>query len=42
MEEERECPHCHEVWVFDEEDVVIMEPWPHYECPDCGCWIPAF
>lgn len=37
-----DCPHCHEEWEFTDEDIVILEPWPHYECPDCGCWIPAF
>lgn len=39
---EFECPNCHEVWEFDDEDVIILEPWPHYICEDCGEWIPAF
>ena len=37
-----ECENCGAVWHFDKDrDVVIAEPSPHYECPDCGFHIPA-
>lgn len=35
------CPDCDTVWEFTDEPV-ILEPYPHYECPDCGAWIPFF
>ena len=36
------CPICGTTWEFDEHDPIILEPWPHYECPNDGTWIPAF
>ena len=40
---ELECPSCHEVWEFiEDEDVIVVDPWPHYCCPNCGTWIPVF
>lgn len=36
------CLECDGIWEFTNDDVVIMEPFPHYECPDCEAWIPAF
>ena len=41
MSEVKRCPVCFAVWEFDDWEVILM-PWPHYECPDCGTWIPAF
>lgn len=36
------CKCCGTTWQFDSNDVVILMPWPHYDCPKCGEWIPAF
>ena len=37
----RECPRCETVWIFNQSEV-ILEPWPHVECPKDGEWIPVF
>ena len=36
-----ECDHCHHSWLFEGYEI-ILEPWPHFECPRCGEWIPLF
>ena len=36
------CPHCGKTWEFDEDDIIFIVPYPHYDCPDCGEWLPAF
>lgn len=36
-----ECDSCHRLWIYDGCEL-ILEPWPHFECPRCGAWIPAF
>jgi hypothetical protein len=36
------CPHCGTTWEFEDDDIIIMLPYPHYECPNDGEWIPAF
>jgi len=36
-----ECDGCYRQWLFDESEI-ILEPWPHVECPKCGEWIPLF
>ena len=36
-----ECDNCHDQWLYEGYEV-ILEPWPHFECPHCGHWIPAF
>lgn len=35
------CPHCGTVWELEEGDV-ILNPWPRFECPKCGEWIPLY
>lgn len=37
------CDGCGAEWhVNMDEEPVIMEPFPHIECPDCGFWVPTF
>lgn len=37
-----ECEGCGAIWHFDKDrDVIVPEPFPHYECPNCGFKIPA-
>ena len=36
-----ECDSCHRQWLFEGYEL-ILEPWPHFECPHCGEWIPLF
>ena len=38
----KKCECCGTVWLFDDSDVVILMPFPHWECPKCGSWIAAF
>ena len=39
---QHECEGCGATCHFNREtDVVIPEPFPHYECPNCGFSIPA-
>ena len=34
---ELECPNCCEVWEFiEDKDTIVLDPWPHYRCPNCG------
>ena len=35
------CENCGDVWELEDGDVVL-EPWPRFECPHCGNWIPLF
>lgn len=37
------CPGCNAEYevAFDDPDI-ILEPWPHIECEDCGTWVPVF
>lgn len=35
------CEKCGDVWQLEDGDV-ILEPWPRFECPHCGHWIPLF
>ena len=35
------CPVCGAVWQLEDGDI-ILEPWPRFECPHCGEWIPLF
>lgn len=43
MKYSKECGHCGTLWLIDiSEDPVIMEPYPHVNCPKCGNWIPLF
>ena len=38
------CPNCGAVWSVEDEsdpDIILM-PWPHIECDECGEWIPVF
>ena len=35
------CPKCGDVWLLEDGDV-ILQPWPRFECPHCGEWIPLF
>lgn len=36
------CSYCNTTWEFDSSDFVYLEPYPHYECPKCRMFIPAF
>ena len=37
------CPHCGTQYKIEKNDPdVILEPWPHVECQECGEWIPLF
>ena len=36
-----QCENCGSRWEVEDGDVILM-PWPHIECPDCGEWIPLF
>ena len=36
-----ECDACHRQWLFEDSEI-ILDPWPHFECPACGEWIPLF
>ena len=36
-----ECDVCHREWIFEGSEI-ICEPYPHFECPHCGEWIPLF
>ena len=36
-----ECDCCHKYWKFEGYEL-ILEPWPHVECPNCGHWIAVF
>ena len=36
------CDKCGTTWLFEDDDVILMFPFPHYECPKCGFFIPAF
>ena len=35
------CENCGDVWEYEGYEI-ILEPWPHFECPHCGEWIPVF
>ena len=35
------CPNCLKLWLLEEGDICV-EPWPRFECPSCGEWIPMF
>lgn len=35
------CDKCNTKWVFEGNEL-FLQPWPHFECPKCGEWIPAF
>lgn len=35
------CPKCGKIIDTDDE-VVILMPYPHVVCPDCGEWIVSF
>lgn len=37
---EKKCPNCGKTVDIDEN--VILMPYPHVECPDCGEWITSF
>ena len=37
----KECNNCHATIEFEDSDI-ILEPYPHAECPVCGEWIPLF
>ena len=37
------CEHCGEVIVVEEDDDnIILDPWPHIACYNCGNPIPLF
>ncbi len=36
------CPDCGAVWEFEDDDIILMFPFPHYTCPNCGGMCPAF
>lgn len=36
-----ECENCHSEWLFESYEI-ILAPFPHFECPNCGEWIPVF
>ena len=37
------CDGCGAVWhINEDEDPVIVKPFPHIQCPDCGFMIPLF
>lgn len=36
-----ECDNCHRQWLYEGYELVL-DPWPHFECPVCGEWIPVF
>ena len=35
------CSRCGDVWLLEDGDICV-EPWPHFQCPHCGEWIPLF
>lgn len=35
------CDNCNKKWLFEACEL-ILQPWPHFECPHCGEWIPVF
>ena len=35
------CERCNHVWLYERYEI-ILDPWPHFECPHCGEWIPVF
>lgn len=41
MRIEIECRTCGCLFMVGTADVSV-EPWPHYTCPECGRWFPAF
>lgn len=37
---EKKCPNCGKT--VDTDDMVVLMPYPHVVCPDCGEWIASF
>lgn len=35
------CENCNHAWEYEGYEIVL-EPYPHFECPACGEWIPVF
>ena len=35
------CDKCGDTWELENSDI-ILEPWPHFDCPHCGESIPLF
>ena len=42
MKKVSRCECCGETWILDDDEYIIMEPFPHIVCPQCGGMIPLF